>query len=204
VGYNVYRGVVTARTVKRGTPGAWKDNDPEYPEPVVVGVSDITGIRRLNDEPLSDPGYLDSALDLRNRGPQSGDYRWAVFAYVLRAVNRLGTESGPSPYALTIPSEPRGVLLREEDDTAEIRWDPAPEESVVGYHVYKLGKSHWEILRVTDEPVGEPRFRHEAGPRTTRYWIVAVDRLGQQGAPSTPVWYRHSRYRDFCAGEWHQ
>lgn len=204
VGYNVYRGVVTVRTVKRGTPAAWKDNDPEYPEPVVVGVSDITGIRKLHDEPLEETRYLDLSVDLRQKGPQSGDYRWAVYAYIVRAVNRLGTESGPSPYALTIPSEPREVLLREEDGTAEIRWNPAPEEGVRGYHVYKLGKSHWEILKVTEEPVREPRFRHEAGPGTTRYWIVAVDRLGQQGAPSTPVWYRHSRYRDFHAGEWHQ
>jgi len=40
-------------------------------------------------------------------------------------VNRLGTESGPSPYALTIPAEPENVLLREKDVTAEIKWDAA-------------------------------------------------------------------------------
>lgn len=73
----------------------------------------------------------------------------------------------------------------------------------MGYHVYKLGKSYWHIERVTTEPLPEPHFRHEAGKSTTRYWIVPVDRLGQEGQPSSPVWYNHS-YRGFFEGEWHQ
>ena len=125
-------------------------------------------------------------------------------AYVVRAVNRLGVESGLSPYALTIPSTPRQVFLRErEDDVAEIRWAENPERAIAGYRIYKLGASHWEIVRVNDEPVRATTFRHDAGEGTTRYWVVAVDRLGQEGQPSSAVWYRHD-YRDFFEGEWHQ
>ena len=35
-GYNVYRGLVSVRTVSKGEPKAWRDNDPEYPAPVPV------------------------------------------------------------------------------------------------------------------------------------------------------------------------
>ena len=56
---------------------------------------------------------------------------------------------------------------------------------------------------MTDVPITATSFTHEAGRGSTRYWVVPVDRLGQEGEPSPPVWYNHS-YRDFFAGEWHQ
>lgn len=204
VGYNIYRGLATVAAVRRGEPAAWRDNDPEYPEPVVTGVKDITGIRKLNDKPLTETSFSDTAVDLTKRGPESGDYKYAVYAYVIRAVNRLGTESGPSPYALTIPAAPQHVMLRETDNRgAELKWDPNPEKGVTGYRVYKIGKSHWQIVRVTEEPIQANTFRHSAGGEQTRYWIVAVDRLGQEGEPSSPVWYNH-KYVGFYSGEWHQ
>ena len=36
-----------------------------------------------------------------------------------------------------------------------------------------------------------------------RYTVVAVDVLGQEGEPSSPVWHGQS-YADFYAGQWHQ
>ncbi len=203
VGYNVYRGVASVATVTKGTPSAWQDNDPEYPEPVVVRVTDITAVRRLNREPLADAAFVDTEVDLGKAGPESGDYRCAVYAYVVHAVNRLGTESGPSPYALTIAAEPQNVLLRERDGTAELRWDRSTERGVVGYRVYTLGKSHWEIVRLTDDPVTTTTFSHEPTRDPTRYWVVPVDVLGQEGQPSSPVWYGR-RYTGFFEGDWHQ
>jgi hypothetical protein len=202
-GYNLYRGVVWVETVLRGEPKAWSDNDPVYSEPLVVSVRDITELRRLNDQPLTETGYVDEAVDLTSKGSPSADYKYAVYAYIVRAVNRLGVESGPSPYALTIPSAPRHVLLRESGGVAEIKWQANSEKSVVGYAVYKLGKSHWDIVRVADELVTDTTFRHEAGKGTTRYWIVPIDKLGQQGEPSSPVWYNHG-YPGFFEGQWHQ
>ncbi len=94
-------------------------------------------------------------------------------------------------------------MLRERDAVAELRWEPNTEKGVAGYRIYKLGKSHWDIVRVTQQPIAGATFRHRAGSSQTRYWVVAVDRLGQEGQPSSPVWHNHS-YRGFFRGDWHQ
>jgi hypothetical protein len=202
VGYNVYRGVVSVRTVKKGTPAAWKDNDPEYAEPVVVEVRNITDIKKLNTKLLTETQFSDAGLDLSNPGVESADYRFAVYAYIVRAVNRLGTESGPSPYALTIPSEPVNVFNREEGEVAHLKWDASPEQATTGYHVYKL-EGTWNIVRITNDPIRETAFFHKGGKGTTRYWVTALDALGQEGQPSSPVWH-NQKYAGFYVGEWHQ
>ncbi len=200
-GYNLYRGVVAVKTVTKGQPGAWKDNDPEYVEPMVVKVTNITNWTRLNHGSLTETTYSD-ASDLTRKSPEAADYKFAVFAYVLRAVNKLGVESGPSPYALTIPSEPVNVLCRENRETAELKWDASPETGISGYRVYGL-KGTWEIVSLTPQVVTEPRFSHRAGSNSTRYWVVAVDAIGQEGQPSSPAWANHG-YKGFYPGEWHQ
>jgi hypothetical protein len=202
-GYHVYRGTVAIDTVLRGTPQAWRDNDPQYDEPVVVAVRDITNLQSLNDQPLKSTQWIDTQVDLARPTDASGDYRYAVYAYIVRAVNALGVQSGPSPYGLSIASAPQQVMLREQGSVAHLRWEPNPERGVVGYHVYKLGRSHWEIERVTEKPIAATEFQHEAGRGTTRYWVVPVDVLGQLGEPSSPVWF-NQRYEAFFDGPWHQ
>jgi hypothetical protein len=128
------------------------------------------------------------------------DYKYAVYAYIVRAVNRLGIESGPSPYALTIPSEPTSVFNREKGALAELKWTAKAEKGIAGYHVYKL-EGTWNIVRVTREPIQATTFTQKSAQ--TRYWIVAVDVLGQEGVPSSPVWHQRS-YAGFFGGEWHE
>jgi hypothetical protein len=202
VGYNVYRGAVQVRAVKKGTPAAWKDNDPEYAEPLPVEVRDITQLQKLNQKPLTGTRFLDTKVSLAKKEAGADEYRYRVHAYVVRAVNRLGVESGPSPYALTIPSEPARLMNREKGAVAELRWDASPEKGVAGYHVYKL-EGTWKVVRVTDRPVTATTFTHRGGSEATRYWVVAVDALGQEGQPSSPAWHNHS-YPGFFTGEWHQ
>jgi fibronectin type 3 domain-containing protein len=201
VGYNVYRGEASVRAVRKGTPGPWKDNDPEYSEPLPVEVRDVQRIHKLNERPIAGT-RLEDKVDLSDQGVTSGRYRYGVYAYVVRAVNRLGTESGPSAYALSIPSEPANLLNREAGGKAQLRWDPSPEKGVVGYHVYKL-EGTWKVVRLTAGPVKATTFTHEGGNGVTRYWVVAVDALGQEGQPSSPVWHNQS-YHGFYSGEWHQ
>jgi hypothetical protein len=202
-GYNLYRGRVAVDTVKKGKLAAWSDNDPEYAQPQVVQVNDITDLQKLNEELLKETSFVDTKVDLAKPSAEQEDYRYAVHAYIVRAENKLGVESGPSPYALTLPSEPRNVFLREDGERAELKWSPSEETSVVGYHVYKLGSSVWEIVRVTDSPINVTTFSHAASRGTTRYWVVPVDKLGQEGQPSSPVWFRQV-YPDFFTGPWHQ
>ncbi len=201
VGYNLYRGVAHVDTVKRGALKAWSDNDPEYPAPVVVAVNDITDLQKLNSAPLTATDWVDHKIDLTKSKLSSADYQFAVYAYLVKAVNPMGVESGPSPYALTIPAAPQHVLLREAADTAELRWQPQP--GVAGYRIYQLGGSHWEILRLTEKLLTTTSFTHQAGSGSTRYWVVPVDALGQEGEPSSPVWYKHG-YPEFYNGPWHQ
>ena len=54
----------------------------------------------------------------------------------------------------------------------------------------------WKIVRVTDQPVKVTTFQHKVGKGETRFWIVAVDALGQEGQPSAPAWFNRS-YRGF-------
>jgi hypothetical protein len=198
-GYNVYRGRVTV-TTNTALNKSWAFNDPPYADPVVDGVRDITDIQKLNDRRLTTPSYTDDKVNLREPGPESGDYRYAVYVYILRAVNKLGTESGPSPYALTIPSEPQHVLLRERGRMAEIKWAANPERGIAGYRVYKYGNP---MKLVTQELIKGPAFTDDSAGSHGRYTVVAVDVLGQEGEPSTPVWHGQS-YSGFFAGEWHQ
>jgi hypothetical protein len=198
-GYDLYRGKVVVRTVSKGEPKAWRDNDPEYAEPMPVEVKDITDLRKLNGKPLQDTTFVDR-VDLREKDERS-DYKFAVYAYIVKAVNQHGTESGPSPYALTIPSEPTHVLSRENGAMAELKWQPNPETGIAGYRVYKL-QGTWSIVRVSDDLIKGTTFTHKSND-TTRYWVTAVDALGQEGEPSTPVWHKHG-YKGFYTGEWHQ
>lgn len=201
-GYHVYRGKALVRTVRKGNPGPWCDNDPEYDGPRIVEVSDIVSWTRITQQPVRGCEWVDK-VNLEDVSTESNGYPWAVCAYIVRAVNHLGLESGPSPYGLTIPSEPRNVLCREDGEWAELKWDAARQQNIVGYHIYML-RGTWDIIRVTDKPIKELRFRYQVGKnRVTRFWITAVDGLGQEGQPSSPAWFGRV-YHGFFEGEWHQ
>ncbi|MBI2948332.1 MAG: hypothetical protein HYY23_11865, partial [Verrucomicrobia bacterium] len=46
----------------------------------------------------------------------------------------------------------------------------------------------------------------DAGKTARRYYVVAVDALGQEGFPSSPVWFEREWKRFYLpfTGEWHQ
>ncbi len=208
IAHNVYRGVVHVAT-NMTSKGSWGYNDPEYSEPVVDRVLDVTGIlavdrvldvpgiQKVAEAPASQPGVSDTGVDLTRKVPESADYKYAVYAYIVRGVNRLGTESGPSPYVLTIPAEPWNVLLHEKGRDAEIKW---AKDASLGYRVYRVDTR--TVTRLTPEPIKETTFTvRNAGH--ARYVVVGVDRLGQEGQPSSPVWSGQS-HQGFYEGEWHQ
>jgi fibronectin type 3 domain-containing protein len=207
-----------------------KKDTPPLKEPSVGGLKMVGPFVRLTKEPIRATNYTDPSLDLtkpdgaineplyRHRfDPKQLDakgtpYRYAVYAYRVHAANALGVESGSSPYFLTIPSAPQWLFAREDGDRCHLKWAANPERGLTGYRVYrmegpKINGPGQKVTRLTDGPVAETTFTDaQATKETKRYWVVAVDALGQEGIPSAPAWhYRQFRkYYVPFVGEWHQ
>ena len=224
-GYHVERAVVEVwsddqlRRLKQRT-------DP-LAEPAGGAIRRIGPFQRLTKEAIREPRYSDTEVDLSKPLTIEGDptwdqalhaehldesgrgYRLAVFAYRVRAVDRGGAEGGPSPAVLTIPSSPQHVFSREDGTTCELKWSPNPERGIAGYRVYRMdGRYDKEpVSRLTDKPLADTHFADAtAGKTTRRYYIIAVDVLGQEGSPSSPVWFERE-WRDFYkpfVADWHQ
>jgi len=223
-GYHVERAVVEVLSDDQLT--RLKKSIAPLPNPSLGAVRRLGSFQRLTESPIKEPRFTDRvdltkpqtiegvALWERRLGKEDVDpmgkpYPWAVYAYRIRAVNALGTESGPSPYFLTIPSAPQWVFSREQSGKCDLKWAKNPEQNLKGYRVYRLdGRFNGPpVSRLTADPIDVLTFTDEtAGKPARRYHIVAVDTLGQEGVPSAPVWYEREWkqfYKPFV-GEWHQ
>jgi len=219
--------VQTGRTDERGA--AEKDRHEPTAWPAVGAVKSIGAFRRLTSLPVSDASYPDGSIDLASGQKEPAEplsesrplhkdgvdaggkpYRYAACAYRVVAVNRLGTESGPSPLVFTWPSAVQYLFSKEEGkDAARLKWKANPEKGLQGYLVYRHdGRYDKELIaRLTPEPIAATEFLDPAsGTGTRRYEVVAVDALGQEGEPSQPVWSRREWARFYVpyVGEWHQ
>lgn len=206
-----------------------KDTAP-LAEPSVGAVKAVGPFTRLTKEPVKATAFTDTTADLARPGAVTGDpsyahrfrpdqldangksYRFGVYAYRVRAVNALGVEGGASPYALTIPSAPQWLFAREEGERCHLKWAANPEAGVKGYRVYrmegpKINGPGQPVTRLTAGPVADTRYTDDkAGKDARRYWVVAVDGLGQEGFSSAPAWH-YREWRRFYVpfvGEWHQ
>lgn len=225
VGYHVERATVDVltedqlRRVKRNT--------PPLAEPSVAALQRMGPFQRLTSAPLQGTAFADPTVNLAEPQPLTDEpiyerrfhaeeldpagkpYRFAVFAYRVRAVNQAGLVSGPSPAFFTIPSSPHWVFSREAGTTCHLKWAANSERHLRGYRVYRMD-NRWDkdpISRLTVEPVAATTYADaSAGKSTRRYYVVAVDALGQEGFPSSPVWFQRE-WRQYYApfvGEWHQ
>jgi hypothetical protein len=227
-GYHVERAVVEVYTEDE-LQHLKKDTAP-LAEASVGAIKAMGNFSRLNDSIVADAKFTDRTLDLTKPAATSDEtlytsrfrpdqldsggrrYRYAVYAYRIRAVNALGVHSGPSPCFLTIPSAPQWVFSREVGDQCQLKWTANPERRLKGYRIYRMGSPRINgpgqpVARLTGDPIAETRYNDvQAGRQTQRYWIVAVDALGQEGFPSAPTWH-YREYRRFYApfvGDWHQ
>ena len=224
-GYHVERAVVEVwsedqlRNLKKRT--------PPLAAPAVGAIRRIGPFTRLTPKPVKQTSFVDDAVDLgkplkidaeaiydrklhAEHLDQAGrGYGLTVFAYRVYAVIDAGTESGPSPACLTIPSSPQQVFSLEDGTICRLKWAANPEKGIVGYRVYRMD-GRWNkdaVSRLTADPITKTTFADPtAGTSARRYYIVAVDAIGQEGFPSSPVWFEREWrpfYRPFV-GEWHQ
>jgi len=137
VGYHVERAPVEVLSEDQLIPQTRRT--PPLPQPSAGALRRIAASVGLTDGPVRGPRYAD-AIDLSRPRPIAGPpawerrippeqldergrpYRWAVFAYRVRAVNALGVEGGPSPYALTLPAAPQHLFARERGGACDLRW----------------------------------------------------------------------------------
>jgi hypothetical protein len=207
-----------------------RKDTPPLAEPSVGAIRAIGPFTRITKERLTKPAFTDDTVDLSKPANIDGKpiwvhrfaatqldlqgkpYRFAVYAYRVRAVNRLGVEGGPGPYALTIPSSPQWLFSREHDKSCRLKWAANPEADIRGYRVYRMESPRINgpgqpVTRLTADPIASSEYIDaDAGTVTRRYWVVAVDALGQEGFPSAPTWHyrQYRRYYEPFVGDWHQ
>ncbi len=196
-------------------------------EPSVGALRRIGAFARLTTIPVKATEFTDTDVDLSKPQPIAGEalyekklsreqlddsgraYRFAVFAYRIRAVGAGGIESGPSPAFLTIPANPQWVFSKEEGDSCHLKWAANLEKGLKGYRVYRMDGRYGSdpLPRLTPDPITTTTYSDAtAGKSSRRYYVVAVDALGQEGFPSAPVWFEREWkpfYKPFT-GEWHQ
>lgn len=225
VGYHVERALVEVRTEDQLT--RLKKQTPPLVEPSVGAIRRVGQFIRLTATPIEETHFTDAFIDLSKPKPFQGEalyertfsaeqmdeqgkpYRFAVYAYRVRAVNALGVESGPSSFCLTIPSAPQWFFSKEEGTRCHLKWAANPEKGIKGYRVYRMNGRYDKdpIPRLTPEPISKLSYRDaDAGKTARRYYVVAVDALGQEGFPSSPVWFEREWKRFYLpfTGEWHQ
>ncbi|HEX3151731.1 MAG TPA: alpha/beta hydrolase-fold protein [Gemmataceae bacterium] len=227
VGYHVERAIVEVFSEDQLV-RLKKDTQP-LDEPSVGAIKVIGPFQQLTREAVKDRLFTDTAIDLGKPAtveagptfthrfskeqidPAGKPYRFAVYAYRVRAVNALGVESGSGPYVLTIPRSPQQLFAKEDGERCHLKWT-SNLETGVRYRVYRMEGPRingpgQKVTRVTEGPIAATTFTdRNAGKDTRRYWVIAVDKLGQEGIPSAPAWHERQYrklYEPFTV-EWHQ
>lgn len=224
-GYHVERALVEVWTddqLKR-----LKRQTPPQAEPAVGAIRRIGPFRRLTRQPIAATRFVDTELNLSEPQLIEGEaiyerplnseqvasdgreYRKGVFAYRVRTVGPDQKESGPSSPFFTIPSSPQQLFSREAGTTCQLKWAANPERGIAGYRVYRMDGRYDKdpISRLTTNAITQTSYTDEnAGKSSRRYYVIAVDALGQEGFPSSPVWFQREwqdYYKPFV-DEWHQ
>ncbi len=174
VGYNVYRYA-----------GPGRDRTAPRFENADTGV-------KLNAAPLAQRTLTDRF--------ELPDPTKVFVRYVVTAVNRLGVESGPSAWATIIPTEPTGVRVEPTPGGAAVTWRANPQQGIAGYNVYRADDRNAEIRELARKiagPIAATRYLDAAktDARPAKYYITAIDALGQEGYASYGAWVNDAETR---------
>ena len=175
-GYHVYRAPVDL-----GSP--WGDRFSP------AGVADT--LERITKEPVPATELVDQ--DAKVNGPADALTWPKTYAYVVRAVNAWGHESGPSPVTLALPDPPGPVrAIPWADGCRLVLWDTCKSGGIAGYHLMRMDDWHAKyVFRLQASPLLFPAFRDSENHPTVdrrRYYASGVDALGTIGLPTSGAW----------------
>jgi hypothetical protein len=144
---------------------------------------------KLNAAPVTEAQFDDE----RELARTTGLFDHEIRAYHVRAVDANGRESGPSATVLTLASPVPGVKAEEQPDGSTlVRWGASPEEHVRGYAVYRMDEFNPTLfIRITPALIKDTRYVdwcETPKAERRRYYVLAVDALGQEGIPSNGAW----------------
>jgi hypothetical protein len=141
--------------------------------------------RPLFGEPTLDKSHLDAEA--------AAGQDWC---YVVRAVvsHEPVIESASSNEAcltardISPPTVPAGLTLLAQPGALELRWSPSPEADLAFYRVYRAAPTG-APEKIAEVPAGTSVYLDSTATAGTsyRYTITAVDRVGNESAPSGPL-----------------
>ena len=205
IGFNIYRAECNFEIYPINEPINKEGELSIYNRPVIHSVN-CPGEEeyiKINSSPVSGTHYIDH-INLINA---NSNYPFKVYAYRIKVINKFGVESGWSPYWLTIPEPPTGLKISQDESNFYLSWkSPHDGKGIKGYRVY-MAYDHHHIKEVTTDPVTEPHIvipkSVDTSDKWQRFFITAVDNLGQEGIPSggewgeRMYWYFYKQYFEF-------
>lgn len=129
------------------------------------------------------------------RGLESRDtavVRGRRYVYALIAMDSAGNRSAAvrdtvSFRDLTPPAAPRFVAARAAPAGVQVAWERSGSADLAGYHVYRSSLPTGVFEKLTPAPVTVLAFTDRAGRAGLFYMVRAVDRSGNESAPSEPT-----------------
>lgn len=176
VGYHLYRAAVDIgfAWARRFPPGSVADK-----------------LKKITDEPVSETFFVDKAAKVE--GPADAVTWPGTYAYVIKAVNAWGEESGASPVTLALPDAPGPVTaIPWADGRRMVIWGRGMGRNIDGYHLMRMDDWHSKyVFRLNASPLSGPvAFDNRDIPTgdRRRYYASGVDKMGAIGVPSSGAW----------------
>ena len=195
VGYNIYRSECDFEIYPVDENLNTVGELPQYTRPTIKRITKPAEADyiKINSVLVSVSEYEDN-VDLINLD-DNATYPYKVYSYRIKAVNKLGVESGWSPYWLTIPNPITGLQVSKDEDNFYLSWThPHNEDGIKGYRIYAVVGSR-SVLEITDKlteglinqtSVTIPKTLNIGG--YPRFYVTATDILDQEGIPSAGIW----------------
>jgi hypothetical protein len=168
-------------------------------DPAAVGAAANDPQQAKWNSPLLQLGAT-TTTDYRDSGFDYGK----TYGYIVRSV--IGSPAGPlessdSPLAIVTPKDtfppaaPQGLVAAVQPGAfpdsvvVELSWSINVESDLVGYRVYRSEQEGERGALLTPELLPSPAYRDNSAKTGQRYWyfVTAVDRAGNESAPSLAV-----------------